>query len=39
MLAAGSSHADRVNESASQVNAPGSSRRWISAAKVNGVVR
>ncbi|MCW2141995.1 hypothetical protein BXY51_006585 [Actinoplanes cyaneus] len=39
MLAAGSSQAARVNESASQVNDDGSSRRWISAASVNGVVR
>ena len=29
----------RVNEPASQVNAAGSSRRWISADRVNGVVR
>jgi hypothetical protein len=28
-----------MNEPPSQVNAPGGSRRWISAERVNGVVR
>jgi hypothetical protein len=34
-----SSARDRVNAPASQLNAPGSSRRWISADNVNAVVR
>src|SRR3954462_4554218 len=39
MLAARSSHPDSVNAAASPVNAAGSSRRWISADRLNGVVR
>ena len=39
MVAAGSSHADRAKAPASQVNAAGSSRRWISAGRVNDVLR
>ena len=37
--AAGSSHAESVNAPASQVNAAGSSRRWISAGNVNVALR
>ena len=39
MFAAGSSQADSVKEPPSQVKAAGSSRRWISAGRVNGVLR
>ena len=39
MEAAGSSHAETVKAPASQVNAAGSSRRWISAGRVNAVLR